>query len=281
MDDAAIVVVNWNSAADVVQMLQTLPPVWLPDVIVVDNASERWPDEQQELSALGPLQVIRRSENGGYAAGVNTGLQAARSLEKRYAILINPDARLDAHAIQNLLDLAAMGGHAVVGTAQRGPDGRYVTAATGMTAFPREFVCAGCDRGSHLVDVVSGAVLVVDLSVAEALGGLDESFFHYAEEVDYCLRVRSAGGTIAWSCATEVFHAIGGSMPHSSRRAHYYTARNKVLLVRRHSAVWWLQPRLAKDEVRFGLAAMSDGAARAWSRGLMDGICNVSGMWRS
>lgn len=277
--NTAIVVVNWNSASDVVSMLLGLPPSWLECVIVVDNASERWDVEQQALAPLKDIHIIRRNNNGGYAAGVNTGMAAARALNKTYAVLINPDARLSGPLISQLVALASLEGHSVVGTAQRGPQGRYTTAALGTSAFPRDLSCSGCDVGAHQVDVVSGAVLVIELSLAKDLGGLDESFFHYAEEVDYCLRVRAAGGTIAWSCATEVFHAVGGSMPHTSKRAHYYTARNKVLLARRHTANWWLQPRLLKDEVQFGVAAFSDGAMTAWARGLIDGVRNISGMW--
>jgi GT2 family glycosyltransferase len=127
------------------------------------------------------------------------------------------------------------------------------------------------------VDVVSGATLVLELETAIRLGGLDESFFHYAEEVDYCLRVRRTGGRILWSCSTVVPHAVGGSMAHTSASAHYYTARNKLLLARKHD-VPLLAPRLVKDQMVFAARAFRDRQLRAWATGALDGVRGIKGV---
>ena len=108
---------------------------------------------------------------------------------------------------------------------------------------------------------------------------MDESYFHYAEEVDLCLRLRQEGASIGWCCSTVVWHAVGGSLAHRSAGAHYYKSRNKVLLARRRGVRLWTSPRLVKDEATFAVLASRDGQLRAWGHGLRDGIRGVTGRW--
>lgn len=269
----AVVVLNWNCARETAAAVRTLPDSWHARVIVVDNGSDRELDALAEIESWPHVTVVRRASNGGYAAGMNTGIDEARRRGFTHAALVNADARPDAATLVALSRLAA--GSAVVGTAQRDASSRYVTAARGGV-FARELDCPGCDAGDHEVDVVTGATILLDLATAGRLGGFDESFFHYAEEVDYCLRVRRDGGRIRWSCTTVVPHAVGGSIAHGSASAHYYTARNKVLLARKHG-VAVSAPRLLKDEATFALRAARDRHLGAWATGLLDGVRGVDG----
>ncbi|WP_199424939.1 glycosyltransferase family 2 protein [Actinotalea solisilvae] len=267
-------ILNWNSGYDTTAAVLTLRETWNGEILVVDNGSTRGLDVLRDLESVRGVTIHRRSTNGGYAAGMNTGMQEAARRGFTHAALVNADARPDGMTLRRLAELAADA--AVVGTAQRSPAGEYVTAAVGAGVFPRSFTCGGCRDGQHEVDVVSGATIVVELATACMLDGMDESFFHYAEEVDYCLRVRRISGRIVWSCSTVVPHAVGGSLAHASPTAHYYRARNKVLLARRHG-VPLTHPRLVKDQLIFCAAAMRDGAARAWAVGALDGARGVTG----
>lgn len=272
-----MVILNWNSATDTVGAVEGLPLTWRSRVIVVDNGSDCWKREQELLDQVPGVTIKRRSVNGGYAAGMNAGMVLARELGYSHAVLVNADARPDGETIARMLALA--GDFALVGTAQVGPKGRYVTAAVGTGVFPRPFDCPGCAAGQHEVTVISGAVILVELAAAEAVGWMNESYFHYAEEIDLCLRVRRAGCRVGWSCSTVVSHAVGGSIPHTSASAHYYSARNKILLARNNQARVWMSPRLIKDEVTLAVRASHDGQLAAWRNGLADGLRGTTGRW--
>jgi GT2 family glycosyltransferase len=271
----AVVILNWNSATDTVGAVEGLPLSWRSHIIVVDNMSESWRHEEDILGGVPGVMIKRRNTNGGYAAGMNTGMVLARELGYSHAVLVNPDARPNGETLARMLALA--GDFALVGTAQIGPGGPYTTAAVGRGVFPRAFDCPGCAKGHHEVAIVSGATIIVDLAAAEAVGWMNESYFHYAEEIDLCLRIRRAGGHVGWSCSTVVRHAVGGSMPHTSASAHYYTARNKILLSRNNQAPFWMSPRLVKDELIFAVRASRDGHLHAWCCGLADGFRGATG----
>jgi GT2 family glycosyltransferase len=250
---------------------------WRSHIIVVDNGSDSWMQEKNFLDQVPGVTIKRRLSNGGYAAGMNTGMILARELGYSHAVLVNADARPDGEILARMLALANK--FAVVGTAQVGPKGSYITAAVGAGAYPKAFYCSGCAAGQHEVSVVSGATVLVELAAVETVGWMNESYFHYAEEVDLCIRVRRAGGHIGWSCSTVVRHAVGGSMPQTSAAAHYYTARNKILLVRNNQTGVWMSPRLIKDEMTFAYRASRDGHFRAWKCGISDGFRRASGRW--
>lgn len=279
LGNAALVVVNWNCADDIASLSATLPRAWKNDLIVIDNNSANWASQGQKLLSSGLTTVVRRASNDGYAAGVNAGMNKARAMGKSKVVLVNPDARPEPDDISHLLDLARLGGDAIVGIAQTGPEGKYVTAARGVHAFSKAFSCDGCAVGHHRVDVVSGAVLVIDLAVADSLDGFDESFFHYCEEVDFCLRTRQAGYTIIWCCDRVVSHAVGASMPRDSAASHYYMARNKLLLVRKHDKKWWRDLRVAKDQATLAGRAIRNGRGAAWLAGFLDGLRGTRGKW--
>ena len=275
----AVVVLNWNSTEDTIRAVQGLDPSHRRGVFVVDNGSTTGLPELEAFVRTEQLKLVTLPMNLGYAGGMNAGMRAARASGYSYAALVNADARPSAADLELMLERGR--GAAVIGTAQASAAGRYVTAASGHRLFPKPFECGGCSVGVHDVDVVSGAVLIIQLPVAETLGWMDERYFHYAEEIDYCIRVRQAGLRVAWSCGTEVRHAVGGSLPHSAPGAHYYATRNKILLIRKHGANPWWAPRLWKDAVILFRRARRDRCVAAWRRGVADGFRGVTGQWQS
>lgn len=279
----AVVVLNWNCADDTRKAVTGLPETWRERIFVVDNGSKDWEAQREILSTLSGVKVVRRSLNGGYAAGMNTGMLAASAAGFRYAALLNADARPNEDALVRMLGLARE--HAVVGIAQtQGIDesatrDRYVTAAVGRNLTPRPLECSGCLAGFHQADVVSGAVLVVDMDAIAEVSWMDESFFHYKEEFDLAYRIRSSGHKIAWICDREVPHAVGASMPHHSGNACYYTARNEILFFRKHRGLIrsLLNPRLARNELVFlGLSARHRKLGH-WAAGVRDGLVGRTG----
>ncbi len=270
---------NWNTADHTVGAVQSLPDSWREGVIIVDNGSA---DQEGQLEVLRPLgtKIIAREVNGGFAVGMNTGLKAAAAAGFTHAVMANSDSRPTAEALLAMHALtpanALVGVAQVEGLDQDATRDRYVTAAVGKSLTPRTFTCAGCDAGYHDVDVVSGAVMLVDLAALESLGWIDEDFFHYKEEVDMAYRLRRQGHGVAWVCSHEVGHAVGANVAHYSPTWSYYRSRNDIYFVRKHGGL--RRPgallRLARDELTF---LAQGGNGRDWLSGVRDGAINKTG----
>ena len=226
-----VVVVSYNSRDRLLACVS--PLLGLPDVnvIVVDNAS---PDGSLELVQHLALTAIQLSENGGFAHGVNAGWRAGSA---PYVLLLNPDARIDADSLEALVSaLEEVPRRGAVAPRIVDDDGfldwsqrryprlrsTYARALFLHRLFPRadwtdELIRdeeAYTRRGSP--DWVSGACVLLRREALEQVGGLDEGFFMYAEDIDLCKRLRSAGYELLYEPAAVVEHEGGASVPRTS-----------------------------------------------------------------
>lgn len=221
---ATVIVVSFNTRERLRQALDSLAAAGRSDVetIVVDNASM---DGSADAAAAHPLRprVLRQPVNGGFAVGVNCGLAAARG---EAVVLLNSDARLEAGALSRLLDyLAAHPGVGTAGGRIVNPDGsRQATAFREPTLLESwlefGFPGAATPRGMRLapdatgpVEWVSGAFLAAPRRLMQRLGGLDDRFFMYAEDIDWGRRVRATGLEVHYVTEATAVHAARGSDP--------------------------------------------------------------------
>lgn len=189
-------------------------------VHVVDNAGETMWSEARDV--LGPKLVEHRFvSNGGFGAGVN---RAARRSKSDYLLLLNPDAWVDgwdlvttvstmrSHrlwiAAPNIADVrgsseASSGEFQSVTDMTRRLVGRESRVKTDLWLEPDQV---------QLVDWVSGAGMLVDRGQFLELGGFDERFFMYYEDMDLCRRVWSRGGKVAKVGHGKITHVNGGTM---------------------------------------------------------------------
>jgi GT2 family glycosyltransferase len=286
--DVAAIIVNYNSSADAVSCVKWLklthPTV---AVIVVDNASPS--DDLESLQSVEQIDhLICLPRNGGYASGINHGLLMAHELLRSWAWLINPDARPDDDALDTLLSYTDRS--VALGTRQEQsadpalPATPYLTAANIVGRRVRGVLCPGCESGSHEVDIVTGACLLIPTELALHVGGMDESYFHYKEEFDFIEQLGNHG-VVRLICAARVWHRRGGSLDVRSAAAAYYRARSEVLYLRKHYRRWrWKaasSPHLLRDATCSLAVAFFPGAARAAARGhllgLSDGIRGATG----
>ncbi len=239
-----VVVVAYNSRQCLRACVEPLVDVPGVSILVVDNACpERSFEVVEELAGV---RVIHMPRNGGFASGCNRGWRAGGS---ERVLFLNPDARLDAAALARLahvLDIDPAAG--VVGPRTHGTDG---TLAWSIRRFPSlrstyaralflhrlapraasvdEVVRdpARYDRPGR-VDWLPGACLLVRRSTLEAVGGLDEGFFMYGEDMDLCRRVNRAGLDVVYASDAICFHEGGRSFPRTrllpvlvASRLHY------------------------------------------------------------
>lgn len=267
----AVILVNWNTHDDVASCGQALES--RVHVVVVDNAS----DDQERTRALARLHphwtVVLRTENGGYAAGMNDGMRSALSRGFTHALLLNPDT----YPTESLVDALWLRRDkgSVIGCRQLevrpdGEEAEYTTWACLRNAKP---IWPESKRllPEKSVDIVSGAAMLVDLRDAASVGYMDERYFHYKEEFDFCFRLRRAGFNIHHTSAASLRHRRGGSLAISSPTAHYYDLRNELLFLRWNFPLYELlrMPGLLKRAL-LGLVARPAGLRRATRAAIFD-----------
>lgn len=228
--DLSILIVTYNShrlIGPLLSRLQTEIATLDAEVVLVDNASAD--GTAQAVRGAHPwVQVIASARNLGFAAGNNL---AARHARGRHLLLLNPDALPEPGALRR--GLALMDRHPQVGLGGgelRGTDGRRQPSArmfptlrdefftlSGLAArHPESRLLARLDRGwadpgaPAQVDWIPGAFVFIPAAVWSRLGGFDERFFMYYEEVDLCRRLRAAGLQVHYWPELKAVH-IGGA----------------------------------------------------------------------
>jgi len=219
--DVAAVVVTFNSEQHISDLLDCLPAAFATtsySVAVVDNGST---DGTVELLDRRTDCTVVRSTNDGYAAGINLAIRSSPDAES--ILILNPDTKLDPDAVPRMLAVLRRPGVGIVAPRIREQDGslsRTLRRAptlgrvgglsfTGLASFAERIEDAREYEHEHEVDWAVGAILLVGRPCYEAIGGLDESYFLYSEETDFCLRARDAGEATVYTPVAGAMH-IGG-----------------------------------------------------------------------
>ncbi|MGE0543847.1 MAG: glycosyltransferase family 2 protein [Dehalococcoidia bacterium] len=247
--DLFVVILNYNTAEHVRRCLAALPAGCAGltyETIVVDNASPQSGIEAA-VAAFPSVRLIKRRQNGGFSAGINAGLRAARS---NAILILNPDSTLAPGAAVAMFDfLRSNSDVGVLGPRILNEDG---TLQLSCRRFPT-FAAAAFNRNSLLtrllprnrysatylmsdwdhsavsdVDWLSGAAMMLNRTALDQVGMFDERYFFEIEDVDLCRRMHDAGFRVVYFPHAEVTHRIGAS----SR-----TLPNRVI-VARHQGMW-------------------------------------------
>jgi len=210
------------------------------DVIVVDNASTD--NTVDVLMARGDCRIVR-SANVGYAGGINLGVRQSPGAPA--ILVLNPDVVLHPQSVRPLVAALNQPGVGIVAPQVRSEDGRLelslrreptILRALGLTktrlpAFSEYVAEPAAYLSPRPVDWATGAVLAMSRDCFDALGGWDESYFLYSEEVDASLRAREAG-LVTWYEPQAVATHIGGQSGRSDT-THAMQIINRVRLYRR------------------------------------------------
>ena len=264
----SIVVVSYNTADLLARCLASvLAQIGDDDeVVVVDNASGDGSAALVERE-FPDVRLIASAENLGFGAGNNRALAVT---DGAYALLLNPDCELAPGSLDGLHRF--MESHpraAVAGGRLRYPDGSFQHASfrfptlwqVALDVFPVHWRLTeshlngryprAWDTRAFEIDHPLGALMCVRRAAIEEVGGFDERFFMYAEEVDWCLRFKRAGWQV-WHCpdAVAIHHAGQSTKQHAAamfRQLH----RSRFLLYDLHYPRWFA--RAARAIVSLGL----------------------------
>jgi len=227
MPELSVIYVNWNASDLLQKSLKTLPEAIADidyDVWVVDNASTDGSAAMVRAN-FPQVNLIQNSTNTGFASANNQGMKFAKG---RYFLLINTDAFAAPGSINQLHKLAEEQPRAgIIGARLVNLDGSFQGSYVDFPNLLQEFLIlsslgrlfygswypnhsAEAANGPKMVDYVQGACLLVRRQAYEAVGGLDESYFMYAEEVDWCYSMHRAGWEVWYQPSASVTH-IGGA----------------------------------------------------------------------
>ena len=251
----SIIIVNWNTQALLRDCLrsvieQTRAP---QEIIVVDNASTD--GSAAMVAAEFPAVVlIANADNRGFAGANNQGLRIAAGAN---LLLLNPDTIVLDGAIDKMLgwlaqhpDVGCVGCQVLEGpgviqrTCFADPSATnllivelgLMRLARWLPVLGRPWYTAWDRKSEREVDVVSGMFMLVPRVVIDKVGLLDDAFFIYAEEADWCRRIRAAGWRCVFAPEAQIIHLDGGGKSTAQIRPKMYVQMQKshLIYVRKH-----------------------------------------------
>ena len=248
----SVIIVNWNVRDLLRECLHSLDAgrgALALEVIVVDSASADGSVEM--IRAEFPwVRLIPCDENVGFPRGNNLGLAEARG---DYLLLLNPDTVVLGDALAVMRDyLVAHPTVGAIGPQLLNPDGtvqssrrRFPTLATGFFestwlqglapgVLRRYYALDLPDDATAEVDWLVGACIMVPRAVYERIGGLDEGYFMYSEELDWCRRIVAAGWRVVYHPAAQVIHHVGQSSDQAVTARHVNFQRAKLRYYRKY-----------------------------------------------
>lgn len=262
MTNISIILVNWNGKKDTLECLISLGKLKVESlkfkVIVVDNGStdnsvevirEKFPD----------VEVVETGKNLGFTGGNNVGIRKALEDGADFVWLLNNDTSVDENALVALLEVYKDPRVGIAGSKIYFAPGReyhkerYATRDLGRVLWYAGGVIDwnnmyAAHRGVDEIDhgqydekqetpFVTGCSMMIRKKVFDDIGLLDERFFAYLEDLDFCLRAKRAGYTLLYAPQSVVWHKNAGSSGVGSETHQYYMTRNRLLVGIRYASL--------------------------------------------
>ena len=252
----AIVILNWNGLADTTECLESLRGIAYPSyrTIVVDNGSSG--DDVRVLRERfgDSIRLIASPDNLGFAGGANLAIREALADGADYVLLLNNDVTVDRQFLDEL-----------VRAAEERPDAAAlcpkiyfreqptVICSTGGRVNPwagaaRQVGRGEEDRGQYeqveVRDYADGAAMLMRRTALERVGHLDEEYFAYWEETDWCARAAEAGYRSYYVPSARVWHRTARSQAPDAEY-YYLFRRNAFLFLRKRKSLLHLLSALA------------------------------------
>jgi GT2 family glycosyltransferase len=242
MKSACVIVLNWNGWQDTVKCIESLKSLTYPnyEIVVLDNASTN--DSVARIREAHPdVILIETGANLGFAGGNNVGIRYALDRGADYIWLLNNDTVVDSNALTALVENAEADSKVgVVGSVIY-----YMHEPTRIQAWGggRVDLWLGISRhfdrpvSNEKIDYITGASFLVRTEVFRQIGLLDDCFFMYWEDADFCLRARRVGWKISVASMSKIFHKESASVGKSSLRLDVYFNASAVVFFRRHAPI--------------------------------------------
>ena len=280
-DRPVLVIPNLNGGDDLLAAVASLQKQSVrPHVIVVDNASTDGSAEKAQQK-FPDIELIKHTENKGYAGGVNAGLRQAMQIGATYAGVFNDDATAQPGWLEKLVQTLDKNPKLGAATGKvLHADGKILDSTSDYLTswglpYPRGRGEEDKGQYDHQTDIVSpsGAATLYRVDALKETGLFDEDFFAYYEDVDLGLRLQLSGWKAAYVPEARVYHAIGMTSSKMKGFTTYQTMKNLPLLTYKNIPEPYLkhvQRRLNVALTLFLLRSITRGHLKYALKGLKD-----------
>src|SRR5437763_4253918 len=242
----AVVVVNWNDAESSIRCLVSVHAAACDvDLVLVDNGSVEDP-RAAVRERLEEASVVRLETNLGYAGGCNAGADFALARGADYVFFLNNDTRIDKDTIPALLRAAQRHPDAILGPKivyAENPDvvwsaGGFLVGALLRNHHLGQGEPASACQTDRRVAWTTGCAFLVSAACYRRVGPMDERYFLYLEDTDWCIRAARRGVETWFVPEAEVRHEVSRTLrsPKLATHVRYYSHRNQYRLALRYSS---------------------------------------------
>lgn len=280
-----IIVLQYNNSEDVIRCVESLSRLDYPDlhVLVVDNASTvehlnsaRFFVENQ-AKANGRFQLLKNRVNLGYAGGNNTGIRRALKEKADYLLILNPDTIVEENLLTRLIASAeANPDIGIIGPAIN--EGDRVVYYGDIAWLKPELAHSTTKPTGGLLTLnqyIPGAAMMVRAKVLKDVGLLDEKYFLYFEDADFCFRAAKKGYMLACEPEAVISHAVSTStgvlgaarlLRYHYRNSHIFNFKNGPFFIK-ISLPFWSISIIIRQIIKLLM-----GRNRQISRAILDGV---------
>jgi GT2 family glycosyltransferase len=239
-----ILVLNWNSPQDTIRCLRSIENSDYQNfiILVVDNGSKD--DSLDQLHIAYPdLEILETGHNLGYCGGNNAGIRYLLDQGAEYIWLLNDDIAISPVALSHLLRAAIE--HPDAGFL--GPkivslnDSKRLLSTGGLLTQDYQPIHRGMGESDNdqynqheTVDFLSGCALLVSKNTIQGIGLLDEAYFTYYEDIDWCFRGREAGLDCLFVPDSVARHPDTRQRDSGAPLVTHYLARNRLFFIHKH-----------------------------------------------
>lgn len=267
----AIVVLNWNGAADTIACLESLCLLKYGNfaIVVVDNASTddsvsrlvRWgSDRRQDFARMSAEEcelvsskssnrrvLIQNYSNLGFAGGNNLGIRYSLNIGAEYIWILNNDTIVSPDSLSPLVEAMSISQNVgITGSCVLYWDRPEVVQTAGMRLGWHNLRISHISQNLKLtdwpvskqgdVDCLPACSILVNSRMVQNIGQIDESYFMYHEDVDWEISAKRAGWRILYVPSSRIWHKCGGSTKKMTFVGAYYQSRNKLRLIRKNES---------------------------------------------
>lgn len=240
------VILNTNRCEDTLATLESLDRNTYSrnEILILDNASVDG-SVQAIKTAFPKVEIFELEENLGYAGNNNVGIKIAIDKGAEWVFVLNEDTILAPECLSSLIDVGERETDiGIVGPMVYHYDEPEVIQSAGGKIGPdwsawhlaQNDVDHGQYKVSHEVDWISGCAIMVRREVIDEIGMLDERFFYYWEETEWCLRAKKSGWKIVQVPQAKLWHKGVQQDYEPSASVTYYNTRNRLLMLSKHQA---------------------------------------------
>lgn len=287
MPSVWIIILTWNHWQTTCRCLESLRQVDVNfELLIVDNASADKTVAQIKRH-YPTAHLLQNERNLGFGAGCNVGIHYALEQGADFVLLLNNDVVVSADFLQILLSNAAQLPNAGILTPQLRHLDNDTIWFTGSRRHP--ILLEAADIGPvnprkslpvtkrTPVDYIFGTAMLIRRAVFEQIGGFDEIFFLYYEDLDLCLRTQQAGWSLFYVPEAVIYHQLSSSTEGNQSMRYYHRARSSVVFFRKWGRGWrraFIWPYRVASGLRTALRLMRNrniAGLRGYLRGLWAG----------